>query len=83
MEASQWSWARLNREQLGDLSEAERTLGADILLAYRPSQKAEFRPSQFMSQGLQVSSLNPSQVECLNGLEQKIEAVVVAYQKAG
>ncbi len=81
MEASQWSWARLNREQLGDLAEAERTRGADILLAYRPSQKAEFQPSQFMNQGLRVTSLNPSQVECLNGLEQKIGAVVVAYQK--
>lgn len=82
MDSSHWSWARLNREQLGDLDEAERTLGADILLAFRQGPTEEIHPGQGVGQGLRFSHLNPSQVERLNGLEKKIGAVVVAYQKA-
>ena len=81
MEQMSWSWAQLDAAKLKDLVEAEKTLGADILLAYQSVQNPNVKINQFGGDGLHVSPLNPSQVECLNGLESKIRAVVIAYQK--
>ena len=80
---SDWSWARLNRQQLDLIKEAEETLGADILMAYRPDQRADARGELITQSGFQVASLNESQLECLQGLEQQLDSVVVAYQRAG
>jgi hypothetical protein len=33
--------------------------------------------------GLQPARLNDSQLECLQGLEKQLDAVVVAYRQAG
>jgi hypothetical protein len=72
-----WKWAKLSEEQLGFLQEAERTLGAGILLAYQASEAAGGAASE---PGLKASRLNESQVDCLRGTENRLNAVIVAYQ---
>jgi len=81
MNNTSWSWAELSDPQLEYVTEAEGTLGADYLLVYQPESS---QPSQAggLSDSLQVASLNPSQLECLQGLEDKLQAVVVAYNKS-
>ncbi len=80
---SEWSWATLEREQLGILREAESTLGADILLAYQPESHLHAQAPTINQMGLQVAALNESQLECLQGLEQMVNAVVIAYRQNG
>jgi hypothetical protein len=81
MANSQWNWADLNGEQLDLLREGEQTLGADILLAYQQDQAAAFQDGRFSRSGLQAAPLNDSQLECLQGLEKNLQAVVIAYQQ--
>ncbi|HKZ01947.1 MAG TPA: hypothetical protein VJ180_06900 [Pyrinomonadaceae bacterium] len=78
-----WQWAELNSEQKTLLDEAEQTLGADYLLAYKQSEPSDagWKESQHSSD-LNAAQLSDSQLECLRGLETRLEAVVVAYQKA-
>ncbi len=80
MSSMGWTWARLNSKQLDDLKEAEQTLGARILLAYQQDPQTKIEGNRFSQSGLKVAPLNTSQVECLEGLESKIQAVVIAYQ---
>jgi hypothetical protein len=77
-------WARLNDDQLGRLDEAERTLGAgvDVLLAYQPV-KAKLDDPGLADSGLQPAKLSDSQLECLQGLEHQLGALVIAYRQAG
>lgn len=82
MNRTAWIWARLNREQLKLLAEAEETLGADFLLAYRQDDQALDGDIEPYRRNLQVTDLNESQLECLGGLEERLQAVVVAYQQA-
>ena len=77
-----WKWARLDRERLELIREAEETLGSDILLAYQPDEQDSVETENIAQMQIQVAPLNESQLECLQGLEQKVSAVVVAYQKA-
>jgi hypothetical protein len=63
------------------LKEGEDTLGADILLAYQQDQQAQAASESISGYGLRVADLNESQLECLQGLEQKMEAVVIAYAR--
>jgi hypothetical protein len=81
MANSEWSWASLNGEQISMLREGEQTLGADILLAYQSDQTAAVQEARFSQSGLQVAPLNESQLECLQGLEKNMQAVVIAYQQ--
>jgi hypothetical protein len=74
------SWADLTGDQLGMLQEAEQTLGADILLAYRSGEPVDIDFEKLGENRLRLAGLNESQVECLQGLESKLEAVVIAYQ---
>lgn len=83
---NEWTWADLSSDKLDMLTDAERTLGADLLLAYQPQETSVSRPqpdmgSHFRQNGLQVADLNDSQVDCLQGLEQKLQAVIIAYQQ--
>jgi len=82
MANQEWKWADLDSEQLGMLKEGEQTLGADILLAYQPEQGSPARTARALQRGLQVAGLNESQLECLQGLEKNMQAVVVAYRQA-
>jgi hypothetical protein len=81
MDTEQWTWADLDDEKIRLLSEAEQTLGADILMAYDQDGQPEVKSEHVPRLGLQVSPLDESQIECLQGLENQINAVVIAYQK--
>ncbi len=73
-----WTWANLNQEQLDKIENAEKTLGNNVryLVAYEPGKSfIEISPNR-----MQISTLNESQVECLQGLESQLHTVVVAYQ---
>jgi hypothetical protein len=78
-----WKWARLDRERLEMIREAEQTLGSDILLAYQQGEQAELRGETISQMGVKVANLDESQLECLHGLEQKVAAVVIAYDRLG
>ena len=83
MDNTNWSWADLTDPQLKHVAEAEDTLGADYLLVYQPDNSPSSSEVSSSSGGLQVASLNPSQLECLQGLENQLQTVVVAYNKGG
>jgi hypothetical protein len=78
--AHSWMWANLTHEQLDLLTEAEQTLGTDVLIAFQAGNQPVVQDSALLTGGLQVADLNESQLECLQGLEQKLSSVVVAYQ---
>ena len=80
MTNSHWTWANLTDIQRQQVAEAESTLGTDYLLVYQPGQHMA-NQSVESSSGLQVAALNPSQLECLQGLENQLQAVIVAYSK--
>jgi hypothetical protein len=82
MNGNGWAWANLSAGQMDQLLEGERTLGADILLAYAAygSNPVMGKASQV---DLEIASLDESQVECLQGLEKNMQSVVVAYRKSG
>ena len=44
--------------------------------------RISIRLARAMTRGLPIASLNESQIECLHGLEQQLERVVVAYGKS-
>jgi hypothetical protein len=62
-----WTLANLTPEQEQALKDAEATLGAGALLAFRRAP-------------VTLSDLTPSQVECLEGLEQKLGLALVAVE---
>lgn len=67
-----WTWASLDDKQMGLLKETEETLGADIVLAFQPGDggaQASLKPAE----------LNDSQQECLQGAEEKMNSILVAY----
>jgi hypothetical protein len=75
-------FARLGPDQLSRLTEAERTLGADVLLAYEPAAAGgAAQPGQSPAGELSAASLSESQIECLRGLENSLGALVIAYQR--
>jgi hypothetical protein len=74
-----WDWARLDRNALALLYETESSLGADIVLAYR--QGAPLADPATRA-GLEPAALSESELECLQGVEQKLGVVAVAYQRA-
>ncbi|HLF28459.1 MAG TPA: hypothetical protein VJG32_19165 [Anaerolineae bacterium] len=80
MTSDNWTWAGLTHDQLDLLAEAERTLGPDFLLAYRHDAQAIDSTPGAVRGGLRVATLNESQLDCLRGLETRLQAIVVAYQ---
>jgi hypothetical protein len=81
MANAHWTWANLTDVQRQQVAEAESTLGADYLLVYQSDQPQSSQPAGSFPMELQVAALTPSQVECLQGLENQLQAVVVAYRK--
>ncbi len=75
-----WNWANLSKDQLEKLADAEKTLGADYLLAYQKNMPASASSGQLHLRNVRVAPLNESQIECLQGLESQLKSVVVAYQ---
>jgi hypothetical protein len=72
-----WTWAQLDERQMQALQEAERTLGADYVLAYQTGEGS----TRAAAEALHAAPLNDSQLECLQGLEQQLGATLVAYKK--
>lgn len=70
-----WTWADLDDRELRLVQEAERTLGADYVLAYRRGDRLD-SPVVI---SLKPAPLDKSQLECLQGVERLVEAVTVAY----
>lgn len=82
MATENWKWAKLTSEQMRLLAEAEQTLGADYLLVYQPNKAADPIRLGSLNSELPIAPLNDSQLECLRGLETRLGAVVVAYQRS-
>jgi hypothetical protein len=74
-----WRWATLDERGLELVQEAERTIGADVVLVY--AEGAPRTDGQTRA-GLAPARLDASQLECLQGMEQLLGAVAVAYQRA-
>jgi hypothetical protein len=81
MANAHWTWANLTEVQRQQVAEAESTLGTDYLLAYQPGKPEASQSAESIPGGLQVAALDPSQLECLQGLENQLQTVIVAYSK--
>ncbi len=75
-----WNWARLNREGIALLRETEASLGGDIVLVYAPGEGLPAEAST--REGLAPAHLTPAELEALQGVEQKLGVVAVAYTPA-
>ena len=75
----EWSFADLEPAQIDLVHEAERTLGTDVVMAYTPSRWGSVDPDA-IGDALRPVELEASQVEYLQGLERKLDGVLVAYR---
>ncbi len=69
MKGKVWVYSNLTEEQLKIVREAERTLGSQDL-----------RILVFDQVESNLADLNPSQIECLQGLERKLGLTAVALR---
>jgi hypothetical protein len=72
-----WTWADLDEQGLALIAEAERTLDADFVLVYRPGEDEFDVPAEIH---LPPTTLDETQLECLQGLERIVGGVAVAYR---
>ncbi|MGP1673976.1 MAG: hypothetical protein ACTS8Z_02035 [Candidatus Limnocylindrales bacterium] len=79
MSAGGWNYADLEPEQLALVVEAERTLDADVVVAYEPSAWGTIE-NESMPPGLEPAGLEASQLESLQHLERVVDGVLVAYR---
>ena len=79
MTTSGWTWAKLDDGQMQLLAEAERSLGAEYILVYKPTARTSSRAVEANVRKLSTAKLTESQMECLQGLEQQLQAIAVAY----
>jgi hypothetical protein len=77
--AVEWSFADLEPAQIDLIQEAERTLGTDVVMAYKPSRWGSVDPD-VIGDTLRPVELEASQLEYLQGLERKVDGVLVAYR---
>ena len=78
MNDTAWYWARLDRQGIALVQETEATLGADIVLAYGQGGPAA---DASILKGFEPATLSESELECLQGVEQKLGIVAVAYTR--
>ena len=79
--ADAWTFAPLDPAKLALVNEAERTLDTDIVMVYSPSRYGVVDEETLAEQGLAPVALEPSQLECLQGLERMVGGVAVAYKR--
>jgi len=79
MSAQEWTWANLTADELSLVNEAERTLGATYVLAYQPTANAPSSGVESQLHDVHAARLTASQLECLQGLESQLHAILVAY----
>ena len=77
MTETTWTWADLDERSLALVAEAERTLHADFVLVYRPGEDEFDVPAAI---DLPPTSLDDTELECLQGLERMVGGVAVAYR---
>jgi hypothetical protein len=77
--AIEWSFADLEPAQIDLVEEAERTLETDVVMAYKPGRWGTVDPDA-IGDALQPVELEASQLEYLQGLERKVDGVLVAYR---
>jgi hypothetical protein len=80
MATAEWTLADLEPDQLALVAEAERTLDTDVVMAYKPTAYGTVDPDTITA-GLRPVDLEPSQLECLQGLERMVGGVLVAYRR--
>lgn len=78
METS-WDFAHLEPPDVDLVREAERTLGADYVMAFRPHPDGTGAPP-VPPPRFEPAPLDESRLDCLQGLEEKLDAVLVAYR---
>lgn len=79
MTAAAWTYADLEPDQLALVQEAERTLGTAVVMAYQPSAYGTIDPDA-LPDGLEPASLGPTELERLQGVERRVDGVLVAYR---
>lgn len=77
--AVEWSFADLEPAQVDLVQEAERTLGTDVVMAYKPDRWGTIDPDA-IGEALRPVELGASQLEYLQGLERSVNGVLVAYR---
>ncbi len=81
---NRWTWAALTGEQLQLVQHAEQTLGDHVnyLLVFRAPEAGSdgYSVTPTPPRLAQLSALSDSQLECLQGLERQLHAVVIAYE---
>jgi hypothetical protein len=80
MSADGWTFADLEPAQLALVTEAERKLDTDVVMAYSPSPWGTVDPDT-VADGMHPVELEASQLEYLQGLERKVGGVLVAYRR--
>lgn len=81
MSANNWNFAQLEDEQLELIREGEAVLGVDYLVAYRQDPSARPGMVELYVEGLSAAPMDDSEIEVLESLEQRLQAVVVAYKR--
>jgi hypothetical protein len=74
-----WGYAELDPERVALLTEAERTLGADVVMAYAPSRWGTVDPDT-VGDHLSPAGLDAGQIAWLQRLERRVDGVLVAYR---
>ena len=82
MATNGWTWAKLDADQMQLLAEAERSLGAEYILVYKPTGRGSSRAVAANVRKLSTAQLDERQVERLRQLEERLQAVAVAYTTA-
>ena len=62
-------------------STVPQALDTDVVMVYRPSAWGTVDPEVVTADGLHPVELEPTQLECLQGLEQRVGGVMVAYRR--
>jgi hypothetical protein len=78
---SGWTFADLTNDQVNLVTEAERSLGADVVMVYRSGASTWADVERIAEEGLAPDPLEPSQLERLQALERQLGAVAVAYRR--
>lgn len=79
--AVEWTFAELEPAQIDLVHEAERKLHTDVVMAYSPSRWGTVDPDA-VGATLTPVELEPAELEYLQGLEQQVGGVLVAYRLA-
>jgi hypothetical protein len=76
---TRWAFADLEPPHVDLVREAERTLGADYVVAFQRRTDTDAEPPTPPPQ-LAPAPLDESRLDCLRGLEDKLNVVLVAYR---